>query len=145
MGRLIIVANRLPVNTTRRAGNLHFSQSPGGLAAGLKSLPESTDRLWLGGPASLLPGPGDPGPGDHGVPARGQPPHGPHRPALQRPGPGHEPQSTPQIEAIKGPGPAHGLPAPGSGGGPGGYPAHVLALRPEDPGRGPVGTLPPPL
>ena len=50
MGRLIIVANRLPVNTTRRAGNLHFSQSPGGLAAGLKSLPESTDRLWLGWP-----------------------------------------------------------------------------------------------
>jgi trehalose 6-phosphate synthase/phosphatase len=50
MGRLIIVANRLPVNTTRRAGNLHFSQSPGGLAAGLKSLPESTERLWLGWP-----------------------------------------------------------------------------------------------
>jgi trehalose 6-phosphate synthase/phosphatase len=50
MGRLIIVANRLPVNTTRRAGNLYFSQSPGGLAAGLKSLPESTERLWLGWP-----------------------------------------------------------------------------------------------
>jgi trehalose 6-phosphate synthase/phosphatase len=50
MGRLIIVANRLPVNTTRRAGNLHFSQSPGGLATGLKSLPESTERLWLGWP-----------------------------------------------------------------------------------------------
>jgi trehalose 6-phosphate synthase/phosphatase len=50
MGRLIIVANRLPLNTTRKAGKLHFRQSPGGLAAGLKSLPESSERLWLGWP-----------------------------------------------------------------------------------------------
>jgi trehalose 6-phosphate synthase/phosphatase len=50
MGRLIIVANRLPLNTTRKGGKLHFRPSPGGLAAGLKSLPESSERLWLGWP-----------------------------------------------------------------------------------------------
>jgi len=50
MGRLIIVANRLPLNTTRRAGKLYFNQSPGGLATGLKSLPESSERLWFGWP-----------------------------------------------------------------------------------------------
>jgi len=50
MGRLIIVANRLPLNTTRRAGKLYFQPSPGGLAAGLQSLPESSERLWLGWP-----------------------------------------------------------------------------------------------
>ena len=50
MGRLIIVANRLPLNTTRKGGKLHFRPSPGGLATGLKSLPESSERLWLGWP-----------------------------------------------------------------------------------------------
>jgi len=50
MGRLLVVANRLPLNTTRKAGELHFRPSPGGLAVGLSSLPESTERLWLGWP-----------------------------------------------------------------------------------------------
>jgi len=50
MGRLLVVANRLPLNTTRKAGELHFRPSPGGLAVGLSSLPESRERLWLGWP-----------------------------------------------------------------------------------------------
>ncbi len=50
MGRLLVVANRLPLNTIRKAGELHFRPSPGGLAVGLSSLPESTERLWLGWP-----------------------------------------------------------------------------------------------
>ncbi|MHC4431137.1 MAG: bifunctional alpha,alpha-trehalose-phosphate synthase (UDP-forming)/trehalose-phosphatase [Planctomycetota bacterium] len=50
MGRLLVVANRLPLSTTRKAGELHFRPSPGGLAVGLSSLPESTERLWLGWP-----------------------------------------------------------------------------------------------
>ena len=50
MGRLLVVANRLPLNTTRRAGELHFRPSPGGLAVGLSSLPESCERLWIGWP-----------------------------------------------------------------------------------------------
>ncbi|MFW9799862.1 MAG: bifunctional alpha,alpha-trehalose-phosphate synthase (UDP-forming)/trehalose-phosphatase [Candidatus Thorarchaeota archaeon] len=50
MGRLLVVANRLPVNTTRKSGELHFRPSPGGLAVGLSSLPESSERLWLGWP-----------------------------------------------------------------------------------------------
>ncbi|MBC8218479.1 MAG: bifunctional alpha,alpha-trehalose-phosphate synthase (UDP-forming)/trehalose-phosphatase [Planctomycetes bacterium] len=50
MGQLIVVANRLPVNATRKAGELHFRPSPGGLAVGLSSLPDSIERLWLGWP-----------------------------------------------------------------------------------------------
>jgi trehalose 6-phosphate synthase/phosphatase len=50
MGRLLVVANRLPLNTIRSAGVLHFRPSPGGLAVGLSSLPESSKRLWLGWP-----------------------------------------------------------------------------------------------
>jgi len=50
MGRLLVVANRLPLSTARKAGELHFRPSPGGLAVGLSSLPESAERLWLGWP-----------------------------------------------------------------------------------------------
>ena len=50
MGRLLVVANRLPLNTIRKAGDMHFRPSPGGLAVGLSSLPESSKRLWLGWP-----------------------------------------------------------------------------------------------
>jgi trehalose 6-phosphate synthase/phosphatase len=50
MGRLIVVANRLPLSTIRKAGELHFRPSPGGLAVGLSSLPESRERFWLGWP-----------------------------------------------------------------------------------------------
>lgn len=50
MGRLLVVANRLPLSTIRKAGKLHFRPSPGGLAVGLSSLPECRERLWLGWP-----------------------------------------------------------------------------------------------
>ena len=50
MRRLLVVANRLPLTTTRKGGELHFRPSPGGLAVGLSSLPESCERLWLGWP-----------------------------------------------------------------------------------------------
>jgi len=50
MGRLLVIANRLPFNTTRKAGKIHFRPSPGGLAAGLSSLPKSYERLWIGWP-----------------------------------------------------------------------------------------------
>jgi len=52
MGRLLVVANRLPLNTTRKAGELHFRPSPGGLAVGLSSLPDSVERVWLGWPGA---------------------------------------------------------------------------------------------
>jgi len=48
--RLLVVANRLPVSASRKAGELQFRQSPGGLAVGLSSLPDSIQRLWLGWP-----------------------------------------------------------------------------------------------
>lgn len=50
MGRLLVIANRLPFNTTRKSGKIHFRPSPGGLAAGLSSLPKSCDRVWIGWP-----------------------------------------------------------------------------------------------
>jgi len=50
MGRLIIAANRLPVSVSKRKGEFHIAPSPGGLAAGLASLPDSLKRVWIGWP-----------------------------------------------------------------------------------------------
>jgi len=50
MGKLIVAANRLPISVSKKEGQFHFRQSPGGLAVGLGSLPESLQRLWLGWP-----------------------------------------------------------------------------------------------
>ncbi len=50
MGRLLVIANRLPVTITKRSGEFRFRQSPGGLATGLSSLPEHLERIWIGWP-----------------------------------------------------------------------------------------------
>jgi len=50
MGRLLIIANRLPFSISKRRGKFFLRPSPGGLAVGLSSLPESYDRLWIGWP-----------------------------------------------------------------------------------------------
>jgi trehalose 6-phosphate synthase/phosphatase len=50
MGRLIVAANRLPISIAKREGQFQFRPSPGGLAVGLASLPESLERIWLGWP-----------------------------------------------------------------------------------------------
>jgi trehalose 6-phosphate synthase/phosphatase len=50
MSRLLVVANRLPFNITKRKGEFFFRASPGGLATGLSSLPKSLKKLWLGWP-----------------------------------------------------------------------------------------------
>jgi len=50
MGRLIVIANRLPFSIAKREGEFHFRPSAGGLAVGLSSLPESYERLWIGWP-----------------------------------------------------------------------------------------------
>ncbi len=50
MGQLVMIANRLPFSITKRAGEFNFRPSPGGLAVGLSSLPESYERLWVGWP-----------------------------------------------------------------------------------------------
>ena len=50
MGRLIVIANRLPFSITKRAGKFTFRSSAGGLAVGLSSLPKSYERLWIGWP-----------------------------------------------------------------------------------------------
>jgi trehalose 6-phosphate synthase/phosphatase len=50
MGRLIIVANRLPISIAKQEDGFHIQESPGGLASGLAALPDSLKRLWLGWP-----------------------------------------------------------------------------------------------
>ena len=52
MGRLLIIANRLPFSISKRGGEFHFRPSPGGLAVGLSSLPESYQRIWVGWPGA---------------------------------------------------------------------------------------------
>lgn len=50
MSRLIIVSNRLPVTINKQEGALIYHPSAGGLATGLNSLDDSTDKLWVGWP-----------------------------------------------------------------------------------------------
>jgi len=50
MGRLLIISNRLPVSVTKRANNLSFQPSVGGLATGLASFRESHQSQWIGWP-----------------------------------------------------------------------------------------------
>ncbi|MBM4026445.1 MAG: bifunctional alpha,alpha-trehalose-phosphate synthase (UDP-forming)/trehalose-phosphatase, partial [Planctomycetes bacterium] len=50
MGRMIVVANRLPVSISKQEGDFHLERSPGGLASSLAALPESLTRVWLGWP-----------------------------------------------------------------------------------------------
>ncbi|MBN1974427.1 MAG: bifunctional alpha,alpha-trehalose-phosphate synthase (UDP-forming)/trehalose-phosphatase [Sedimentisphaerales bacterium] len=50
MKRLLIIANRLPFSINKRGGEFVFRPSPGGLAVGLSSLPETIERLWIGWP-----------------------------------------------------------------------------------------------
>ena len=47
--KTVIVSNRLPVNVTRKNGELCFEPSSGGLASAMSSLDEA-DRLWVGWP-----------------------------------------------------------------------------------------------
>lgn len=55
--RLLIVSNRLPVTVDRRAGELTYHASVGGLATGLGSYTDSTSRVtqWIGWPAISTP------------------------------------------------------------------------------------------
>ncbi len=45
-----MVSNRLPVNITRRGGELRFQQSVGGVAVGLASIREQYAEVWVGWP-----------------------------------------------------------------------------------------------
>lgn len=50
MGRIILVANRLPVTISENEGKLTVIPSAGGLATGLKSLEGSYEKVWIGWP-----------------------------------------------------------------------------------------------
>ena len=49
-GRLVIVANRLPVTVTKDAEGLHFQDSVGGLATGLSCVSSDFKICWVGWP-----------------------------------------------------------------------------------------------
>lgn len=50
MIKLLIVSNRLPITVVKRAGNLKFQSSVGGLATGLDSFHKLYQSLWVGWP-----------------------------------------------------------------------------------------------
>jgi len=50
MSRLLIIANRLPLNVERKDGKLHFQPSLGGLATALGAFYKSRPSLWIGWP-----------------------------------------------------------------------------------------------
>lgn len=50
MSRLLIISNRLPVSVAKRANNLSFQPSVGGLATGLTSFRDSHQSQWIGWP-----------------------------------------------------------------------------------------------
>ena len=55
MGRIILIANRLPVTIHEKKGELKFTPSSGGLATGLKSLEGSYEKVWIGWPGMMSP------------------------------------------------------------------------------------------
>jgi len=60
--RLILLSNRLPFTARERSGSLHFTESVGGLATGLKAFLRSSDEnpspfedhVWVGWPGSTI-------------------------------------------------------------------------------------------
>ena len=50
MVKLIVVSNRLPINVSKREGELKFQPSVGGLATGIKSFYKSFNSIWVGWP-----------------------------------------------------------------------------------------------
>jgi trehalose 6-phosphate synthase/phosphatase len=54
MSRLVIVSNRLPVTIKKEAGDLIYHPSAGGLATGLNSLDENTEKIWIGWPGQEI-------------------------------------------------------------------------------------------
>ncbi len=50
MGKLILVANRLPLKVKHDKNGLSYKPSEGGLATGLSSMEEPSDQFWIGWP-----------------------------------------------------------------------------------------------
>ncbi len=55
MGKLILVANRLPVKVQDTKDGLAYEPSSGGLATGLSCIKEPADQLWIGWPGIAKP------------------------------------------------------------------------------------------
>ncbi|HEY9886478.1 MAG TPA: bifunctional alpha,alpha-trehalose-phosphate synthase (UDP-forming)/trehalose-phosphatase [Vampirovibrionales bacterium] len=51
--RVIVIANRLPVNVSNKDDKLTFSPSPGGLVTALSSLKDKYEQVWLGWPGDI--------------------------------------------------------------------------------------------
>jgi trehalose 6-phosphate synthase/phosphatase len=50
MERIITVSNRLPITISKKADNIIYTPSPGGLATGLSSACKNDHNLWIGWP-----------------------------------------------------------------------------------------------
>ncbi len=55
MGKLILVANRLPLKVEEEAGEINYKPSEGGLATGLSSVNEPEEKFWIGWPGISKP------------------------------------------------------------------------------------------
>ncbi|MBD3386040.1 bifunctional alpha,alpha-trehalose-phosphate synthase (UDP-forming)/trehalose-phosphatase [candidate division KSB1 bacterium] len=51
--RFIIISNRLPINITKRRGEMTYKKSAGGLATGMASFYEKYESLWIGWPGII--------------------------------------------------------------------------------------------
>ena len=55
MSRLLIVSNRLPINVVKRGKTFRFQPTVGGLATGLSSVFQKSDKnVWIGWPGIAL-------------------------------------------------------------------------------------------
>jgi len=54
LSRLIIISNRLPVTIDKKAGELIYYPSAGGLATGLNSLSKDIEKIWVGWPGRVV-------------------------------------------------------------------------------------------
>ncbi len=51
--RIVVVSNRLPVTPQVKGKEIHFVQSPGGLATGLSALRKEIPMIWIGWPGPV--------------------------------------------------------------------------------------------
>ena len=54
MSKIVIVSNRLPITIDKKAGELVYYPSAGGLATGLTSLDHEMDKVWIGWPGEAI-------------------------------------------------------------------------------------------
>ncbi len=54
MSRIIIISNRLPITVDKKDTGLYYYPSAGGLATGLNSLSDDSERIWIGWTGDII-------------------------------------------------------------------------------------------